>query len=916
MNRWVGIVALREPPTMTPVHRIALAIEAASRRCSYVFDGRDVPYARLRSEIRGVARRYAFLRDWDRWTTCSDAVRWFHDGAVSPPDLPGWLADDLRPRLQIRKPSHGAVAPPRYSSETAVRRPQPSLPQQQQKLFRPAVNKRPPRVLRSTDAAWRPLLQLPDECVSAPLHDALSEYLRRHGVDPATNRDLASWLAFSCFHASYFYEQHARFPGVNDTVLHLLGKFGAKAVDLMIADDFTARITPEQVGIQSKGVADLRPVIARELGMWMVGLQAVRLGRGEAQGNAPSVSQTVAFQMLGVLVLHDHYEVAHAVLRAACPSLQKPPTVDISPIDRLPKHFPGSQWLWDYAHDGPDHAIEFTCELSDGQGRKAKGKGRSKKEARATTAFNFLERYAPRQQSVTAVKTVPTQQPATYRAVGPDHDQALADLSSMFDLDAASKPWLTQALTHTSWSYERSAETKAARQRDNALLAHHGSFVINFLAAAARARDILSRTLSPDDEEARLLTPSNAEVRQLGEAMYLGNGYLMGRGASATGTAGAVESPAQAVVAVAWRIHGSRMVRRRPESLDRWLTTLDNSHDASTQLNQILSAYGISASDQFSETGSHYDRTFRCTLSLNDGNRTFSWHALTTASGKKASRFAAAQEVLDLLDASMSAESRKWRAAERGLLTFFLSAQLRALPRLSGRARVRSAARGDLGTALLTTGDVNAFVAWAHSVADLVGELPSSLHTSVADYYRAVLGDARTGPTSAMTRVELAARDERDTAALLAGAAARRAMEGPGEGTLRDVIGRWWRAQALTTPVQLNDELMAEEPRLLARQLGAVREVLNWCGEAASSIEGRIDVEFDTRADQAHLLITMPGVDVAATCNALSGVLTQTIPYFECIPDEERLLVRLSAAPEHTDGVVLARLGLEAYALA
>lgn len=103
MNRWVGIVSLRDAPVVTQVHRIALAIEAANRRRSYVFDGRDVPYSRMRSEIRSVARRYAFLQDWERWNVATDAVRWFHEGAVSPRGLPTWLSEDLRPRLRPRK---------------------------------------------------------------------------------------------------------------------------------------------------------------------------------------------------------------------------------------------------------------------------------------------------------------------------------------------------------------------------------------------------------------------------------------------------------------------------------------------------------------------------------------------------------------------------------------------------------------------------------------------------------------------------------------------------------------------------------------------------------------------------------------------------------------------------------------------
>lgn len=106
---------------------------------------------------------------------------------------------------------------------------------------------------------------------------------------------------------------------------------------------------------------------------------------------------------------------------------------------------------------------------------------------------------------------------------------------------------------------------------------------------------------------------------------------------------------------------------------------------------------------------------------------------------------------------------------------------------------------------------------------------------------------------------------------------------------------------------------MDEEPNLLPVQLGAVREVLNWCGEAAASIDGRIDVEFDARDGKTHLLVAMPGVDVAATCSALSDVLTRTLPFVDCMPDEDRLLVRLTDIPGTEDLCSLTQLGLEEY---
>ncbi|MFD9601298.1 hypothetical protein [Streptomyces sp. NPDC059970] len=55
-------------------------------------------------------------------------------------------------------------------------------------------------------------------------------------------------------------------------------------------------------------------------------------------------------------------------------------------------------------------------------------------------------------------------------------------------------------------------------------------------------------------------------------------------------------------------------------------------------------------------------------------------------------------------------------------------------------------ARGDLGTDLLTTGDTEAFLAWAERVRPLLGLDSVAVPDALRELYRKVLDDTRTGP--------------------------------------------------------------------------------------------------------------------------------------------------------------------------
>ncbi|WP_329399724.1 hypothetical protein OHA45_33950 [Streptomyces lydicus] len=98
MNRWVGIVSLREIAPPTPVHRIALAIDAARNRTSYQLAGQTVPYARMRSALRTLGQEHARHREGERYAYCVDLAGEFFDGG-HPSDRTekNWYAEPLGP---------------------------------------------------------------------------------------------------------------------------------------------------------------------------------------------------------------------------------------------------------------------------------------------------------------------------------------------------------------------------------------------------------------------------------------------------------------------------------------------------------------------------------------------------------------------------------------------------------------------------------------------------------------------------------------------------------------------------------------------------------------------------------------------------------------------------------------------------
>ncbi|MGA5822680.1 hypothetical protein ACPC54_33065 [Kitasatospora sp. NPDC094028] len=486
----------------------------------------------------------------------------------------------------------------------------------------------------------------------------------------------------------------------------------------------------------------------------------------------------------------------------------------------------------------------------------------------------------------------------------------------MFELGRRADGLLAQALTHASWVYECQAAATAARQRDNQLLAHHGSHVVDHLAAHVRVRQALAHSLTPDEDEARILTSSDDDTAQLGAALQLTEGLLTGRGERGQGRT-AVSNATQAVVAAAWRIHGPRLLERRPALLDEWLSGLAHQHDPVTVLATLATMYGIDHEYTFDVSGPDHLKGYTATVGLRDARgRVHQWtERLPGTPGKPEAKKATAEAILDILATPVNGVVDDLPAPERDLLVYLLRAQLEGLGWQTERQRARMRARGDLGTDLLATGDTKAFLAWAERVGHLLGPDETSAPAALRELYRKVLDDTRIGPGSLLRRMAVSpGPDAMSLVRRNAADAVRRALSsGPQAASVRDIVQEWWHHQAQATGVTIRDDMGQEIFRPLLVHLGALDETLTWCGEAAEAADARIDVELSVQDGTLHVWLGLDKVDVQAACDDFARMLSHTLPCTDCLVGDDHVLLRLHGDHETAPLHPLAAAGMDAY---
>ncbi|MGW2821665.1 putative dsRNA-binding protein [Streptomyces sp. NPDC001443] len=941
MNHWVGIVSLRETAPPTPVHRIALAIDAARKRTSYTLGSRQVPYERMRAALRRLAQDYANRYEWDHWQYCVDLAGAFFNGGQPPRGLPGWLVADLRFALD-----RGAVAPKKAHERNAFprqatfshapdrRRPEPSSRRKPAPVrevrgrddHRPSVEPahrgpRPHRQLASRDITYPPLVAPPTELVAESGVEVVAA-VRQTAGEWETTPEATAWLGLAAEHRSHLHESRD-IERVTPHVLGLLDRLGGTTLDVILLDAYARWARPRKSGEQSVDHTRRRRAAELALGKWATDGCLPRMGTGEAQKPAASVAESVARQILGVLSLTGAHDTARRLVAAVWADLDRPSAeTGPDPVAKAQSVF-GKEGLTygDDGEEGPDHEKLFRVVARTGIGRSALGVGRSKKGARVAAARALMDKYPQVVKQATAPTAPPTEArampPQPYRLPDLGHRDAVTDLAAMFELGHRADGLLAQALTHTSWTYENKAAATAVHQRANDLLAHHGAFVIDHLAAHTRARTAFARDLRLDEDDTRLLTSSEEATARLGGVLAVSDGLLTGHGERGEGRA-AISDAAQAVVAAAWRTRGPELLRRRPVVLDEWLTALDHGHDPVTVLNALTAMYGMTYDSVYQTSGPDHDKTYTATAVLRENNgRVHRWTGRPDGhSGKPEAKQTTAQEILDILAAPASADVFDTLTLHRrDLLTGLFRAQLDGLGTPTERQRTRILARGDLGADLLATGDTEAFLAWAERVGTLLGPDGAPVPEALGALYRQVLDDTRRGPRSLLHR--MAAAQGTDGASVVrrhaADAVLRAVHTGPWEKTVRDIVQDWWRDQAPDTGVTVSDLMRRESFEPLRVQLGALHETLRWCGEVADAAGTPVDVELTVQDGTLHVWIGLHSVDVRAACDDFAQLLSRTLPYTDCLVDDDHVLLRLHSGPDPSTLSPLAAAGVDAY---
>ncbi|MFF4486920.1 putative dsRNA-binding protein [Streptomyces sp. NPDC001544] len=633
------------------------------------------------------------------------------------------------------------------------------------------------------------------------------------------------------------------------------------------------------------------------------------------------MSEGVARQILGVLSLVGAHDIAQRLVETICTGIDRRAD-DIGGSDHVTEAqnlFAEEGLTYDYAEQGPDHSKTYTATARTRSGRTAQGTGPTKKAARAAAARALLSGYprARRQQDPRATDARFAARPQPYSAAPLRYRDAVSDLVAMFELDGRrAEGLLAQALTHSSYVYENQAETTAHHQRDNQLLAHHGSVVLDHLARHERTRRTLAKGLVPDEDEARIHTPANEDSARLGTELALAEGILTGRGESGQRPS-TVAGAAQAVVATAWRTHGPRLLRRRPAVLEDWLSGLQHQHDPVTVMTYLMSMFGVTHVFEHRLSGPDHLQSYTSTLVLRDvRGRIHRWAVPPDGPCSKTDADkATAQDVLEILAALADDLVEALTEAESELLRYLLRAQFDGLGPTNERQRARMVSGGLLGTDLLATGDLAAFRAWAEGVRSLFGPDAAPPPDTLHELYQQVVRDIRLGPRSLVSR--MAADEGSDHASTVrrnaADAVRRAAGTGPWDASARDVVQYWWRDQASRTGVTVRDDMRRGVSLSLPSQLGALRETLAWCGEAAEAAGTSVDVELTVQDGTLHAWIGLHEVDVRAACDDFARLLSRALPCTDCLVDDDHVLLRLHGRPETPEASPLAAAGLDAY---
>ena len=391
------------------------------------------------------------------------------------------------------------------------------------------------RVVDIVDLRSPDLLDPGQALDALPVHSAMKQALADAGWgSPSAMSE--RWLRVALMHSSFMYD-HSEIVAANGHLLQMLGSLGSRWFRLFALEEFLAQNPLASANDQSRAWADYASSMVDELGIRLRVREARLLGHGEELISSDPARGTravsaVTWQVIGVMCLLGDFRAVAKLARETYAHV-------------VAKNAPAKDWpqilqthnrtavTWKYDQSGPDRQKVFHATVTGIGGRKGTGSARTKSGARMAAAEDFVRRYLPNADAGTKSQTRilerhPARAVTGYRKAGGAHEAAVEDLQTIFELPAAAGPLLTQALTHSSWANEHRALVSAANQRDYAPLAHLGSVVADALIAHEQAVRVVSATLTPTEDDARIMTPTEDRLLDLFNDLQLEPGLLVG----------------------------------------------------------------------------------------------------------------------------------------------------------------------------------------------------------------------------------------------------------------------------------------------------------------------------------------------------------------------------------------------------
>jgi signal transduction histidine kinase/dsRNA-specific ribonuclease len=486
-----------------------------------------------------------------------------------------------------------------------------------------------------------------------PVNPAL-EALRPCGA-PVGDNGFVEALGVALIHVSYLHENTRQLPGVTRGLLDALVRLGGTFLQRQAAVEALPRVSGDKPGPLSREVAHIASTLptwaARQ--SWIAESTAV----GHSLVGEPLPNRVVADlfrRVVGLLCVLDLYDCATRLAGGLLADAG--PTEDVlDPITTLQAAAKAAPVTYAYECVGADHQTTYHAVATDSRGRRTTGSGRSKKAAAREAAREFVQRYYQAATVATVAKlrpAAPAREMRGYR----DHTWTVDRIQQAFALPPAARPLLSQALTHSSWTYEHQSETTRAGQRSNQVLGLVGAHVLEYEYALAVAR----RAVVERPDTLLLVTLPNDAHELACRWANLTSGLLLGAGQTVAGTSPEITANVfQAVMAAVY------LGKRRPATLASdwpplWRPVwqmIAPGHawdlDDTTRLQRAASGLRLDVAYEFESSGPDHQAVFVATAILTSTLLADSVRVTGEgASGKTAAKHDVSRRVLDILASS------------------------------------------------------------------------------------------------------------------------------------------------------------------------------------------------------------------------------------------------------------------------